>query len=295
MKFLRALICVIFINFAFADGVLQYYANINKAAKNKEWWKVISYSRMLLNQFPQEALSSDATFFLAEAYFNVNELENANDAFSKYLSREFSPKFYEEALRYKFQIAKKYYEGAKKHLLGSTKMPKLLSGREDALKIFDEVLNGMPNSDMAIESLFYKGKIHALFQEYKDSIDAFNTLIMKYPKHELAIESFLQIGKVYLMQADPKRQDPNLIDLIKINLKKFKEAFPKEDRIKEAEEDIKRLQDTFAKGLYEIGNFYERTKHKEASILYYKKIISGFPDSNCAKLSQKRLDILEKK
>jgi len=132
-------------------------------------------------------------------------------------------------------------------------------------------------------------------EEFKESIESFQTLIRKYPKHEYAIESFLEIEKVYLKQADPKHQDPNLIELAEINLKKFKEAFPKEPRLSDAEENFRRLQEIYAQGLYEIGRFYERTKKIDSSEIYYKKILSAYPDSNCAKLSLERLDKIKKK
>jgi outer membrane protein assembly factor BamD (BamD/ComL family) len=276
-------------------GLQEYYSTITKAAKTKNWWNVIYFSKIALNQYPKNEISSDIIYYLAEAYFHVNQYELSNKYFSEYLTREFSPKYYEEAIMYKFRIAKNYYEGTKKPLFGLKRMPKIIPAKEDALKLFDEVLNAMPNSDVAIESLFYKGKIHADLEDYKESIEAFQTLIRKYPKHDYAIDSFLEIEKVYLKQADPKHQDPNLLDLAEINLKRFKEAFPKEPRVTDAEENFRKIQEIYAQGLYEIGRFYERTKKVDSSEIYYKKVVSVYPDSNSAKLSLDRLDKLKKK
>ncbi len=289
---LFSLVC----SFTFAAiSVGDYYSNITKAALAKNWRDVIYYSKILNTQYPKSSFSQDVTFYLAEAYFQTNELIKANENFSKYLSEEFSPKFYEKAILYKFQIAKKFYEGAKKHLLGVKKLPKMLSGKEDALVIFDEVIKALPNDEICAESLFYKGKIQAASEDFKESIETFQSLIRKFPKHELAVESFLEIEKVYFTQADPKKQDPDLLDMAEVNLKKFREAFPKEERTMLAEKDLLQIKEKYAEGLFKIGEFYERTKKPEASIIYYKKIISSFPQTMKAALSQKRLDVLTKK
>lgn len=276
------------------EGLQRYYSAITKASKNSSWWDVINYSEFFLKQYPKSEIVSEVTYLLAKAYFNVEQFELSNKYFSDYLKAEISPKHYEDAIVYKFNIAKNYYQGIKKHLFGIKKMPKIIPSKEDALLLFNEVLNAMPHSEMAIESLFYKGKINADLEDYKESIDSFQTLIRKYPKHELAIESYLEIEKVFLKQADPKRQDPNLLDMAEINLKRFKEAFPKEERIIEAEKDFRKIQEIYAEGLFEIGKFYERTKKVLASEIYYKKIISLYPDTLCAKLSKDRLGKLEK-
>jgi outer membrane protein assembly factor BamD (BamD/ComL family) len=276
--------------------VLQgYYSNITKAEKNHNWWDVVYYTRIVMKQYPKKEISRDLFFYLAEAYFNLEQFELANKFFSEYLIGEFSPKYYNETIIYKYQMAKKYYGGMKKPIFGTKKMVKIISAKEDALKLFEEVINAMPHSDIAIDSLFYKGKIQADLEDYKESIEAFQALIRKYPKHELAIESFLEIQKVYLKEADPKHQDPNLVDMAELNLKAFKEAFPQEERIIQAEEDFHKIKEIYAQGLFEIGQYYERTKKNEASELYYKKIISSYPDTNSAKLSQARLEKIKKK
>ena len=276
-------------------GAQDYYSTISKAAKSKNWWNVIYFTKIAMNLYPKSEFSSEIIYYLGEAYFHVDQYDLADKCFSDYLTIEFSPKYYEEAVMYKFQIAKTYYLGAKKHLFGLKKMPKIIPAKEDALKLFDEVLNAIPNSDVAIESWYYKAKILFDLEDFKESVEAFQTIIRKFPQHEYAIESFLEIEKVYLKQADPKHQDPNLLELAEINLKKFREAFPKEPRIKDAEDNFHKIQDIFAQGLFEIGRFYERTKKINSSLIYYRKVVSAYPGSNCAKLSTERLDKLVKK
>ena len=301
MKLIKIIICIFCLtgivkaddNISNESNRLQeFYSSITKASKNSNWWDVIYYSKIMLKLYPKNEISLDYFYYLAVAYYQVNQYELANRYFTEYLKYEFSPTYYEEVINYKFIIAKSFFNGTKKHLFNTKKMPKILSAKEDSLIIFNEVLNAMPHSEMAIESLFCKGKIHSDFDEYKESVEALQTLIKKYPKHDLAIESFLEIEKVYLKQADPKHQDPSLLDMAEINLKRFKEAFPKEERIKLAESDFLKMKEIYAQGLYEIGMFYEKTKKFASSEIYYRKIISAYPDSHTAKLSQDRLDRL---
>jgi outer membrane protein assembly factor BamD (BamD/ComL family) len=278
-----------------AKTVYEYYGEIAKNKKAKNWENALSLCHLILKKFPKSELVNDVEYQLGIIYFNLEKLDCANDQFSKYLESEFSPKHYEDAVNYKFQIAEKYYKGAKKHLFNCKKFPRWGNAKVDALKIFEEVIKALPNSRFAITSLFNIGKLHSEFKEYDESIEAFQTLIKKFPKSDLAVESFLLIGKVYLKQADPKHPEANLLDLARINLKKFEELFPQEERIEEAREDVIKIEEVYAKSLFEIGKFFEKTKKIKAARVYYEKIISTYPSSKTAKISKKRLEKLENK
>ena len=67
---------------------------------------------------------------------------------SDYLKKSASPKHFEEAIEMKFAIAEFFREGGKKRLFGSHKLPAIMPAREDALKIYDEVITTLPHHDI---------------------------------------------------------------------------------------------------------------------------------------------------
>ncbi|MBI3212161.1 MAG: outer membrane protein assembly factor BamD [Simkania negevensis] len=52
---------------------------------------------------------------------------------------------------------------------------------------------------------------------------------------------------------------------------------------------ILEIKEHLAKDLYEIGNFYEKTKKKDSAVIYYKSILKKYPESKSAKEAENRL------
>ena len=120
-------------------------------------------------------------------------------------------------------------------------------------------------------------------------------MIKRFPKHNFAIDSYLEIAKIYLQQCCLEFPDTDFLDLAQVNLTKFRNHFPGEPKISEAEAIILEMKEKLAKELYEISTFYEKTKKPAAAIIYYSNIIKKYPETSYAKKSTERLEKLQKK
>ena len=271
------------------------YVNANLAFENQNWQVVVKECTELVRKNPTSSFTQEALFFLSVAYFNLNDLERSNRYLTRYLKSDFSPKYFEEAMHYKFAIAKKYKDGAKKNLFGWKNAPKIVDAEEDAIALFDEIIATMPGHDLACKSMFEKALIQKAYQEYKESVDTLESLVKKFSKHELAAQSRIEIGKIFLKQTTKRQQNPDVLDHANINLAKLKEEYPlEEDRIKELQGINNELHSIFAEGLLNIANFYLKTKKTDAAELYLKKIVHDFPNSYHADIAQKRLTQIQK-
>lgn len=284
------------LSFLFAEelSLQDIYLDLTTAYENKQWENLKVCSQDVLMNHAGAYFAHDAIYFLGIAYFNLSELDLASKQFSSYLKKKYSPKFFLQALNYKFLIAERYRAGEKKRILGFKNLPKMVSGKEDSLSLYDEIISIVPNHELAMKSLYGKAKILSSTNELKESMETFQKLIRDFPKSAFAIESFIEIGDIFLRQTTPKHQNPDLLDMAKLNLKKFKSSFPGEPRTEEVEKKLLQMKEIHAQGLYEIGRFFERTKKPKASILYYSKIVSLFPETTYAKLSQERLHLISK-
>jgi outer membrane protein assembly factor BamD (BamD/ComL family) len=231
---------------------------------------------------------------LGVAYYYLDNFDFANQELSVYLSTPGSTTFFEDAVRYKFFVAEAFRFGAKQRIIQWKQCPRWASGYTLALTIYDEIITTLPNHDLAAQALFSKGSLLKYLQEYRESIDAFQTLIRRFPKHELAPESYLIITQVYIEQAQFEFQNPDILDLAKINLKRFKEDFPREERLNKAHEDVFALEEVYANGLYTTGLFYEKKCRPRASVIYYQKAIVDFPNTLTAQLCRERLNALQR-
>ncbi len=276
-------------------SVQEHYSLALDAYQKNNWRELVRQSSIVIKNFPSTPFALDAYFYLGVGYFHLQELDFANKQFTAYLKKQTAPKFFEQAIQYKYWIAEKYEKGAKRRVLGMESMPKWMPAHEEAKLIYDEVVTALPHHELAVQSLFGKATLQFIDEDYKASIETYQTLIRRFPKHPLACESYISIEKVYLTQCQQEYADPDFLDLAEITVRKFRQDFPNEPRIGEAEALVLQMKEEYAKDLYETARFYERTKKANASVIYYSKIVSKYPDTHTAELSRKRLAVIEGK
>ncbi len=272
------------------SSVTEYNSLLQEALATNDWWSVIDYSDIISYHFPSTPFAQESPYLTGYAYFQMGQFEHANLALSAYINHSATHSHFEEAIQIKFEIAEAFQNGKKKRLFGSHKMPAWLPAKEDAMQIYDEVITVVPHSTMAAKSLLGKAKIHAEFEEYKESIESLAQLIRKFPKSEEAAQAYLEVSKVYLTQCKATSLDLDLLDLASVNIRKFHTAFPREERLEQADKLYAETEELFAQNLLETGRFFEKTKKGNASKIYYNKVISKYPSTEAAKLARSKLD-----
>ncbi len=273
----------------------EFHSLLQQAIDEKNWWSVIDYADILSYHFPTNPFAQDSSFLIGEAYLQLDQPSLANQYFTVYLNQTNSPKHFEKAIEYKFHIAERFRQGEKKPLFNSHKGPKLLSTQDDALAIYDEILATLPHSEFAARALLGKAQIQKEQEDYKPSIETLDLLIRRFPKHDLAAAAYLEKLNVYYMQCQGKSIDPAILDLAELNIRKFKAAFPREERIKDAEKYLSKMEEIFAEHLLETGLFFKKTKKNPAAEIYFNKVISKFPKTTAATVAQKNLEEVQKR
>lgn len=267
----------------------EHYNLGHEAMQHGDWREAAHQFRVVSVNFPTTPQGQEAFFYLGMAYYQFQEFDFANDAFSNYLKCNSNPEHFEDAILYKFDIANQFKDGAKKRPFGTKQLPKWASGHELALEIYDEVAAAVPYHELAVYSLFYKGDLLWKDRFYNDSVDIYMQLVKRFPKHELAPESYLQISKIYLEQSTYEEQNPDLLAFSEINLKRFQQAFPRDERVTEVGNNLMTMKEKYAHAIYEIGKYYERKEHLGASVIYYRNAIQQFPDTETAQRCERRL------
>jgi len=264
-----------------------------EAYHNQKWGTVTSITHKILKEHPDSPFATDALYLFGVANYKKGNFDVANKYLTVYLQQEAASKYFEEAIKTKFMIAKDLYEGKGLQLLGKPHLPRTRKGHDVALSLFEEVITTLPRHDVAAQSLFYKGKLLVEIDEYKEAIESYETLIRRFPKHSLSPESYLEIGKIYIERCKSEFADPDMYDLAKINQERFERQFPTEPRLRVAKLQLREIQEILSSELFFIGSFYERTKKKSAAQVYYSSIINRYPDTMNALKAKKRLQALK--
>jgi|GEM_PF-674207 len=273
----------------------DYYHDLLSAYQAENWKNLILTAKALHASYEESPFNAEAHYYKGVAYYHLGDYDFANESFSEYLRNETTPKFFEDAIEYKFQIAEKFYEGARRHFLGFQKLPRIIPARDEALEIYEEIITTLPRHDLTARSLYKKGCLLYEFNDYKPSVEAFQVLIRRFPRHYLSPEAFLGIQKVYLKQAQQEFPDPDILELATINLQKFTESFPGESRLEDATKMLTQMEDSFAQELFETGFFYEKTHKLDAAAIYYANLITKYPYSTYAQKAQRHLEKIAKR
>jgi outer membrane protein assembly factor BamD (BamD/ComL family) len=273
-------------------SVQEHYGLLLEAVQEEKWDVVVQQATIMIQNFPDSPFYQESFYFLGLGFFQKEEYDIANQYLTTYLKKQTALQHFREAIELKFQIADRFGNGYKKHIGGIALLPRWMPAKDEAIEIYDEVINALPNDDLAAKALFGKAKVVLDDEEYASGIEVFQSLIRRFPKHALAPDAYIEIAKVYLLESKERYPDADFLDLATLNLKKFRQDFPSDERLEAAENILADMQEVYAKSFYEIAKFYERTKKPHASILYYSKILKAFPNTKTAELSKKRLNVL---
>lgn len=260
--------------------------------QKKEWESATGYLQRLIRYYPNTEQAIVGHYQLGLCYYYLRDFDLANKAFTRYLERDPTGERFEEVVYYKFAIAEAFRLGECVHLFGARLLPRWLSAEKEAVLIYDEIIAVMPGQELAVKSLWGKGTILLRTCQYKEGREALLTLISAFPRHPLAIESFLEIACSYLRECTNEPCNRDLLSLAAINIKKFQQAFPGEPRIATAQKMFCQMQECFAASIFEMAEFYERTCHPEAAVIYYKSILRDFPTTSYGRCAEKALDRL---
>ncbi|MEM1283359.1 MAG: tetratricopeptide repeat protein [Chlamydiota bacterium] len=260
-----------------------------EAFEAKNWNEAAKQFNIVAIEFPDSPYGADAYYFAGVAYYQIKEYDLANEAFNNYLKVKNDPKFFQEVIQYKFSIAEQFRGGARRRPFGTKQFPKWLSAYEEALDIYDEVVAALPSSDLAAQALFYKGCLMWKMGDFRGAIDSYQMLIRRFNKNELAPQAYLNITKIYLDQSKFEFQNPDLIALAEVNVRKFEMDYPRDERLQQAQYEVNHIKEVYARGLFETGQFYERKGKPKASTIYYENAVRRFPETSISKCCRRRL------
>ena len=272
--------------------LVKHYNRGCKYFNADDWrWASSQFERVIF-YFPNSDTAVEASYYLAVCYYKMREYDFANEEFSNYLKGSEHPTYFVDAVMFKFCIAERFKRGRKKHPLKFRYLPRVVSGEEYALIIYDEIIAALPNHELAVRALYSKGELLKEMRQYRESVEAFQTIIRRFPKDEVVPACYINIADAYIKQAEIEFQNPDILALAELNVRKFKADFPRDERNAIVEGSIGSIKEMYAKGLCDLGLFYERMHHPEAAAIYFQSAIEEFPDTRVSQFCRFRLKTL---
>lgn len=270
-------------------SVSEHYDLAYQMMGKKEWDRALDNFLIVTIHFPETLFFADSLFYSGVCYFQLKDYDLANKQFNLYLNLGGTLKHFEKAFEYKYEIANVFAQGARKHVFGLKKLPRLTSGKNEALALYDEIIASLPSKEIAAKSFFGKAQLLRKRKEYRESIEALQTLTKRFPRHTLAADAFLLISDIYFEQSKVEMQNPDLLSLAHINISRFQKSFPGDSRVDLAEGNAQQMKEIFAQSLYDTGRFYEKKRKSHASIIYYNEALKRYPGTVATEKGKQRL------
>jgi outer membrane protein assembly factor BamD (BamD/ComL family) len=260
---------------------------------NQGLWRLASDEfEKVIFFFPDSDEAAKSAYYLGICYFEMREYDFANDQFSNYIKSNLHPQYFEDAVYYKYCIAEHFKHGKRKRPFTCRYLPKWLSAQDLALTIYDDVITALPNHNLTICALLSKAQLLMEMKEYKKCVETYQMLIRRFPRSEAVPDCYLKISEAYYQQSRYEFQNPDILSLAELNALKFNEEFPKDARVQSTESIVCKIKEQYAKGLSDLGLFYERLKQPAAAAIYYQSAIEEFPDTQISKFCRSRLMML---
>lgn len=253
--------------------------------EKKDYGNAISAYRRLIKRWPQSSAAQDARFGLAESLLARGYMYKAFREFQDLIAKHPNTERFEEVLERQYQIGNLFYAGQRDKVWGM----KLFSSLDKAVEIYDQVVKNGPYSKVAPDAQFRIGLTREKQRQYVVAVQAYEKLVERYSKYPQAEAAQFQIGYAYMKEAGRSEYDQNAANQAIAGFNEFLVRYPKSAKAELAEQYRAGLSHEQAKGLFRVGEFYEKRKAFQSALIYYHEVIAKNPQSDWAAAAQLKI------
>ncbi len=266
------------------EGVLVGSTPVDqlKIAQNlearKKYRNAIPAYRRLIAKWPFSSSTPDARMGLAECYAAIGYHYKAFQTYQELIKKHPNTPRFDDVLQREFEIANLFLAGERQKAWGIRWFPSM----ERAVEVYEAVVKNGPYSPVAIEAQFRIGLVYEKERDYLSAVHAYEKLMERYPKHPMAEAAQFQIGWEYKKESARAEYDQNSANQAIAAFTDFIFRYPQSDKVPVAEKYRTELKQEQARGLFHIGEFYEKNHYYKSALIYYNDVIEKNPESNWA-------------
>jgi len=269
----------------------EMFAKAEAAANNGDRGRAIKIYKKLVKKYPRANVSPEATWRAGVLTEQQGNLIGAAAIYRGLMETYPQTQHFQEAIEAQFRIGEIYLNGKKRKVLG---IP-LSSGLDDAVEIFAAIVRSAPYGRYTARAQFDIGRAREQQGSADLAIEAYQAVVEKFPNDPLAVDAQYQIGYIWFTATRAGTYDPDAADKARTAFQDFLFRFPKSEKAPQARENLAKLDHRLTKGSFEIAQYYDKTKHYRAAVLYYNEVIRQQPNSTEGAIAKKRVAELRSK
>ena len=251
----------------------------------KQYRNAIGAYRRVIARWPLSSSTPDARMGLAECYAVIGYHYKAFQTYQELIKKHPNTTHFDEILQREFEIGNLFLAGERQKAWGIRWFP----STERTVEVYEQVVKNGPYSAVAPEAQFRIGLTYEKERDYLAAVHAFEKLMERYPKLPLAEAAQFQIGLEYKKEAQRAEYDQNAANQAIAAFTDFMFRYPSSDKVPLAQQYQTALKQEQAKGMFRIGEFYEKNHYYKSAIIYYNDVIENNPESGWATQAKQKV------
>ncbi len=154
----------------------------------------------------------------------------------------------------------------------------------NAVAAFEKLTTDLPARDTLLPlSHFYLGKARSGNAEHLLAAQAYNKVSENFPDDTLADDAMYESAHEYQLLWRSPELDSQYGVTSQASYRTLVAVYPDSPRRKDAERELAKLEEMFATKEYLAGYYYFRRKAYDPAILYFKTVVTTFPETSRAR------------
>ena len=160
----------------------------------------------------------------------------------------------------------------------------------DAVTGFEKLTLDLPARDTLLPTAhWYLAKAYTGRSEFLLAAQEFTKLAENFADDSLADDALYQSGRSYARLWRRPSLDPQYGQLAQVQYRLMVTLYPDSPLQRDADAELKRLDEWFATKDFETGEGYYRRKAFDSAIIYYRDVVKNYPNTDRARQAMIRM------
>lgn len=161
---------------------------------------------------------------------------------------------------------------------------------DDAVTGFEKLTLDLSSRDSLLpRSHFFLARARTGRQEHLLAAQEYSKLAESFADDTLADEALYESGRSYSRLWRRPALDPQYGQLAQVQYRLMVTLYPDSPLRKDAEAELKRLDEWFATKDYDTGDSYYRRKAYDSAIIYFRDVVKNYPNTDRARQAMIRM------
>ena len=256
-----------------------------------DWARAGASYRLVVRRFPRADIAPTALYSSGRMYEKQGKLTLAFNEYQTLVQKYPRSADFEQALQAEYQIAKAYLDGRRVELYGIPTLPSMTKAQD----MFKQIVTNAPYSRVAPLAQFGIGQSLEKQGSITSTVNAYQQVVDRYPTSDVAADAMYQIGYVYFVASRETGYDQTAAIRAQEAFEDFLVRYPKSDKVAQAQDNLKILQNRKSTDSFNIARFYDKQKNYKAAYVYYNAVLQDQPNSPEAERAKTRMDQIRNK